>query len=120
MPFIAQVAVGRRDHLSVFGDDYPTPDGTGVRDYIHVVDPPRDTWLLCGTARDVPVVTCSTSAPAKGTSVLELLHAFEEAAGRTSPMRSSPAGRVTSRSAGPIGTRRRGPSGGGRYRPSRT
>ncbi|MBR0040503.1 MAG: UDP-glucose 4-epimerase GalE, partial [Oscillospiraceae bacterium] len=38
MPFIAQVAVGRRDHLSVFGDDYDTPDGTGVRDYIHVVD----------------------------------------------------------------------------------
>ena len=38
MPFIQQVAVGKRPHLAVFGDDYPTPDGTGVRDYIHVVD----------------------------------------------------------------------------------
>ncbi len=41
MPYIAQVAVGRRDSLAVFGNDYPTEDGTGVRDYIHVMDPRR-------------------------------------------------------------------------------
>ena len=44
MPFIAQVAIGRREELPVYGDDYPTPDGTGVRDYIHVVDLAAGTW----------------------------------------------------------------------------
>lgn len=86
MPYIAQVAVGRREKLSVFGGDYPTPDGTGVRDYIHVEDlaaghiaalhrlgsteQPVSTWNL-GTGR--------------GTSVLELLAAFERACGHTLP-----------------------------------
>lgn len=85
MPFISQVAVGRREKLSVFGDDYPTPDGTGVRDYIHVVDlalghvaalrelfhSERSFTLNLGTGR--------------GYSVLEMVAAFEKASGRRVP-----------------------------------
>src|SRR6478672_10391893 len=86
MPFIAQVAVGKRDKLSVFGDDYDTVDGTGVRDYIHVED------LAAGhvaaleklTVTDEPVSTWNLGS-GRGTSVLELLHAFERAVGRELP-----------------------------------
>jgi UDP-glucose 4-epimerase len=86
MPFIAQVAVGKRDKLQVFGDDYDTPDGTGVRDYIHVED------LAAGHVAALEALT-TTSDPVNvwnlgsghGTSVLELLHAFERAVGRELP-----------------------------------
>jgi UDP-glucose 4-epimerase len=86
MPFIAQVAVGKRDKLQVFGDDYDTPDGTGVRDYIHVED------LAAGHVAALEALT-TTSEPVSvwnlgsghGTSVLELLHAFERAVGRELP-----------------------------------
>jgi UDP-glucose 4-epimerase len=86
MPFIAQVAVGKRDKLQVFGDDYDTPDGTGVRDYIHVED------LAAGHVAALEALT-TTSEPVNvwnlgsghGTSVLELLHAFERAVGRELP-----------------------------------
>ena len=64
MPFISQVAVGRRDHLSVFGDDYPTPDGTGVRDYIHVTDLARVIWPPCAMPQHTPAWRCSIWEPA--------------------------------------------------------
>ena len=87
MPYIAQVAVGRLKELSVFGDDYNTPDGTGVRDYIHVVD------LARGHVKAVDYVLRATGCEAfnlgtgKGTSVHELKNAFEKASGKTVPFK---------------------------------
>ena len=83
VPYIAQVAIGRREFLSVFGSDYDTPDGTGVRDYIHVVD------LALGHIKAVEKVlaekSCSTYNLGTGTgySVLDVVKAFEKASGRT-------------------------------------
>ena len=85
MPYIAQVAVGKLEKLHVFGDDYNTPDGTGVRDYIHVVD------LADGHVKAVEWVMANKGCEAinlgtgKGTSVLELKNAFEKASGVTVP-----------------------------------
>ena len=85
MPFITQVAVGKREKLRVFGADYPTPDGTGVRDYIHVVD------LAKGHLKALRRITAGTGVEAynlgtgNGYSVLELVHAFEQASGVTIP-----------------------------------
>jgi UDP-glucose 4-epimerase len=86
MPYIAQVAVGRREKLSVFGDDYDTPDGTGVRDYIHVEDLAAGhvAALQALTSTDEPVNIWNLGS-GRGTSVLELLHAFEKAVGRELP-----------------------------------
>ncbi|MCW1958194.1 MAG: UDP-glucose 4-epimerase GalE [Mycobacterium sp.] len=85
MPFIAQVAVGRRDRLNVFGDDYPTPDGTGVRDYIHVVDLAEGHLAALRYSIGRPGRHVFNLGTGRGTSVLELLHAFELAAGRQIP-----------------------------------
>ncbi|GAA6526093.1 UDP-glucose 4-epimerase GalE [Intrasporangium sp. DVR] len=86
MPFVAQVAVGRRDKLQVFGGDYPTPDGTALRDYIHVED--LASGHLAALDRlgrtDAPVSTWNLGTGV-GTSVLEVVHAFERAAGRELP-----------------------------------
>jgi len=87
MPFIAQVAVGRREHLSVFGGDYPTPDGTGVRDYIHVVDLADGHLAALDHARDRPGCHVFNLGTGRGTSVLELVRAFSAAAGREIPYR---------------------------------
>ena len=90
MPYITQVAVGIRKELSVFGNDYPTPDGTGVRDFIHVVD------LAKGHVAAIDYVNQHTGWEAinlgtgKGTSVLELVHAFETANGVEVPYRIAP------------------------------
>ena len=86
MPFVAQVAVGRRDRLQVLGDDYPTPDGTGVRDYIHVVDLARGHLAALDriSAHDRPVSVWNLGT-GQGTSVLELVAAFERASGREVP-----------------------------------
>jgi UDP-glucose 4-epimerase len=86
MPYIAQVAVGRREKLSVFGGDYPTPDGTGVRDYIHVDDLAAGHIAALNrlTTTDAPVSTWNLGT-GHGTSVLELLHAFERACGHELP-----------------------------------
>jgi UDP-glucose 4-epimerase len=78
MPYITQVAVGKRAQLNVYGSDYDTIDGTGVRDYIHVVD--LATGHLCAlrkleTKCGLVIYNLGTG---KGTSVLELVHAFEE------------------------------------------
>lgn len=80
MPYITQVAVGTRDKLGVFGDDYDTPDGTGVRDYIHVDD--LAEGHLAALTCSAPGYTAYNLGTGKGTSVLELVHAFEQASGR--------------------------------------
>ena len=90
MPYICQVAVGRRARLKVFGNDYDTIDGTGVRDYIHVVDLARAhayalEYLL--HAERSLTVNLGTGG---GISVLELVRAFEQASGRTIPMEFAP------------------------------
>ena len=86
MPYIAQVAVGRREKLQVFGDDYDTPDGTGVRDYIHVEDLAAGHIAALGklVTTDEPVSTWNLGS-GRGTSVLELVKAFEAAVGRPIP-----------------------------------
>lgn len=77
MPYVTQVAKGKLDKLRVFGNDYPTPDGTGVRDYIHVVDLAEGhVAALNHLTTGVEVFNLGTG---KGTSVLELIHAFEKA-----------------------------------------
>ena len=112
MPYIAQTAAGRREYLSVFGNDYPTPDGTGVRDYIHVVDLARGhvaalDWMggkvgtgepsglgsiqgeaqADGSRRGVGIFNLGTG---KGSSVLDVIHAFERACGKTIPYEIKP------------------------------
>ena len=85
MPYICQVAVGRREKLQVFGGDYPTVDGTGVRDYIHVVDLARahaDALDYLMQADRSLTVNLGTG---RGVSVLELLRGFEKASGRPIP-----------------------------------
>ncbi len=87
MPFIAQVAVGRREALSVFGDDYPTPDGTGVRDYIHVVDLVRGHLAALEKLDSAPGVLTVNLGTGRGYSVLEMVEAFRRASGREIPYR---------------------------------
>ncbi len=107
VPYVAQVAVGRLPHVRVFGDDYPTPDGTGVRDYIHVVDLARGhvaalDWMAgrvgtgaesgpdaiagapaeCGSRRGVGVFNLGTG---RGSSVLDVVAAYSRACGRELP-----------------------------------
>jgi UDP-glucose 4-epimerase len=85
VPFIAQVAVGKLDYLRVFGNDYSTPDGTCIRDYIHVVD--LAIGHLCALEKLVskPGVVIYNLGTGRGYSVLEVLHAFEKACGREIP-----------------------------------
>lgn len=85
MPFIAQVAVGKREHLSVFGDQYPTIDGTGVRDYIHVMD--LAEGHVAALERIRPGVATFNLGSGTGSSVLEVVRAFEEASGQPVPYR---------------------------------
>lgn len=87
MPFVAQVAVGRREQLSVFGGDYPTPDGTGVRDYIHVVDLARGHVAALAKLADLDGVGTWNLGTGRGVSVLELVRAFEAASGCSVPYR---------------------------------
>ena len=86
MPYLSQVAVGRREKLRIFGGDYPTPDGTGVRDYIHVQDLAAGHIAALhrlGTTTDA--VSTWNLGTGHGTSVLELLAAFERACGHDLP-----------------------------------
>lgn len=83
MPYVAQVAVGRRERLSVFGDDYPTRDGTGVRDYIHVMD--LAEGHVAALTRAESGVAAYNLGSGIGTSVLEAVRAFEAASGREVP-----------------------------------
>ena len=79
MPYVTQVAVGKLPQLSVFGDDYPTRDGTCIRDYIHVVDLARGHVLTLKKLEENPGLVIYNLGTGVGTSVLELVHAFEEA-----------------------------------------
>ena len=90
MPYIAQVAVGRRDYLSVFGNDYPTPDGTGVRDYIHVVDLAQGHVKAVEKLLEGPGVQVWNLGTGQGYSVLDMARAFEKASGRPVPYRFVP------------------------------
>ena len=85
MPYVAQVAVGRRARLSVFGDDYDTPDGTGVRDYIHVVDLAQGHVRALDRLLATPGSLLVNLGTGRGYSVLELIAAYEKASGRPVP-----------------------------------
>jgi UDP-glucose 4-epimerase len=90
MPFVAQVAVGRRPYLQVFGNDYDTPDGTGVRDYLHVLDLAAghvDALRYLLDTRRSCTVNLGTG---RGHSVLEVVAAFERASGRPVPVQFAP------------------------------
>lgn len=90
LPYVAQVAVGKLQELAVFGEDYPTRDGTGVRDYIHVVD------LADGHLKALQAISAQSGVhiwnlgTGTGYSVLEMVRAFEEASGRPVPYRIAP------------------------------
>lgn len=96
MPYIAQVAVGKLPRLSVFGDNYPTHDGTGVRDYIHVVDLARGHIKALQKLEQAPGCVTYNLGTGTGYSVLDMVKAFEKASGRTV------AYRMTERRAGDI------------------
>ncbi|WP_089726591.1 UDP-glucose 4-epimerase GalE [Candidatus Thiosymbion oneisti] len=85
MPFIAQVAVGKRSRLRVFGDDYDTPDGTGIRDYIHVTDLAKGHLKALERLSTGPGVVIYNLGTGRGYSVLEMVRAFERASGRSVP-----------------------------------
>ncbi|MCB5307930.1 UDP-glucose 4-epimerase GalE [Yersinia massiliensis] len=82
MPFIAQVAVGRRESLAIFGNDYPTPDGTGVRDYIHVVDLADGHVAAMKQLHNQPGVHIFNLGAGIGSSVLQVVEAFTKACGK--------------------------------------
>lgn len=84
MPYVSQVAVGRREKLSIFGDDYDTPDGTGVRDYIHVCDL-ADGHVAALALLDQPGCTTINLGTGNGYSVLDIVRAFERASGKQVP-----------------------------------
>jgi UDP-glucose 4-epimerase len=86
-PFISQVAVGKFPFLSVFGDDYPTPDGTGIRDYIHITDLALGHLKALKMLSSNPGVVTYNLGTGSGYSVLEIVTAFEKAAGKKIPYR---------------------------------
>ena len=90
MPYVAQVAIGRRPRLSVFGNDYPTPDGTGVRDYIHVVDLAEGHVAALERLLAEPGSFTVNLGTGRGASVLEVVRAYEAASGRPVPYRIEP------------------------------
>jgi UDP-glucose 4-epimerase len=89
-PFIAQVAIGRRERLNVWGQDWPTPDGTGVRDYLHVVDLARGHVAAVTHMQNASGFRAINLGTGRGTSVLEMVRAFEAASGRTIPYAIGP------------------------------
>jgi UDP-glucose 4-epimerase len=96
MPFIAQVAVGRRSELTVFGNNYPTADGTGIRDYIHVVDLAEAHVASLEHLFIHPELQTLNLGMGRGHSVLEMVKAFEQASGKSIPLR------IASRRAGDL------------------
>jgi UDP-glucose 4-epimerase len=89
VPFVAQVAIGRRDRLSIWGDDYDTPDGTGVRDYIHVMDLAAG-HLSALRLLDGPKCFAINLGTGAGSSVLDVIRAFEKASGTRVPYEVKP------------------------------
>jgi UDP-glucose 4-epimerase len=90
MPYVAQVAIGRRPVLSVYGNDYPTPDGTGVRDYIHVSDLAEGHVAALRRLLDVPGSFTVNLGTGRGHSVLEVVKAYAQASGREVPYQVVP------------------------------
>ena len=90
MPYITQVAIGKREQLGVFGDDYDTPDGTGVRDYIHVVDLAQGHVCALEALRRNCGLAVYNLGTGHGYSVLDVVHAFEKASGRAVPYAIKP------------------------------
>lgn len=90
MPFVSQVAVGRRPFLQVFGDDYATHDGTGVRDYIHVMDLAEGHVAALKFLDNAPGVFVHNLGTGTGYSVLDMVKAFEKASGRSVPYKIAP------------------------------
>ena len=90
MPIISRVAVGRMDRLSVYGNDYDTPDGTGVRDYIHVVDLAASHVAALDHARANPGASAINVGTGQGYSVLEMIAAFKRASNRDIPYSFAP------------------------------
>ncbi len=95
MPYITQVAIGRLPYLQIFGGDYPTPDGTGVRDYIHVMDL-AEGHLAALSAITKPQCEVYNLGTGRGTTVLEIVRMFEKVSGREIPYR------ITSRRPGDV------------------
>lgn len=89
MPYVSQVAAAQRDRLQIWGDDYPTPDGTGVRDFIHVVDLAVGHVRTLGYLEKEAGCTAINLGTGQGYSVLELVRAFEKASGRAVPYQIS-------------------------------
>jgi len=98
MPYIAQVAVGKLPELSVFGNDYSTKDGTGVRDYIHVVDLVVGHLYALEKLKEKPGVVTYNLGTGAGYSVIEIINAFQEASGKEIPYK------IVERRAGDIAT----------------
>jgi UDP-glucose 4-epimerase len=90
MPFITQVAMGKRAHLQVFGNDYPTPDGTGVRDYIHVSDLAEGHVAALRALLEKGESLTVNLGTGRGHSVLEVVRAFEAASGKALPHKIVP------------------------------
>ena len=90
MPYILKVAMGKMPHLNVFGDDYPTPDGTGVRDYIHVSDLAKGHVAAIEYAADNKGVEVFNLGTGNGYSVLDVVKAFEKASGNPLPYKIAP------------------------------
>ncbi|MEP1307594.1 MAG: UDP-glucose 4-epimerase GalE [Balneola sp.] len=90
MPYVSQVAVGKLKQLSVFGDDYSTPDGTGVRDYIHVVDLALGHLKAIDKLKSDPGLVIYNLGTGKGTSVLDMIKAFENASGKNVDYKIAP------------------------------
>ena len=90
MPYITQVAIGKLSRLGVFGNDYDTPDGTGVRDYIHVVDLARGHVKAIGKLKSKEGVSIYNLGTGNGYSVLDMVKAFEKASGREIPYEIKP------------------------------
>jgi UDP-glucose 4-epimerase len=90
LPFVAQVAVGRREFLNVWGNDYATPDGTGVRDYIHVVDLALGHLRALERLQQAPQCLAVNLGTGMGYSVLDMVRAFEQASGKPVPIQFAP------------------------------
>ena len=90
LPYVAQVAVGKLEKLGVFGNDYPTPDGTGVRDYIHVVDLAKGHVASLDKIKEQCGCKIYNLGTGKGYSVLDVVHAFEKACGKEIPYEIKP------------------------------
>ena len=89
-PYITQVAVGKREYLGVFGNDYNTHDGTGVRDYIHVVDLAKGHVLAVNKLAQNPGLIIVNLGTGKGYSVLDMVKAFEKVTGKPIPYKIMP------------------------------